>query len=209
MTSNEIPESRGATEPSGQPAAKRAGALQRMITELLAFSNEDRRMLIETLMTFFGLGVPTNGPTTDAKATLQPSLSGGRAFQFSEEHDKPSPKSFMLDKSPKTDVERVACLAYYLARYRGIPHFATKDITAINIESAQRRFSNTADAVENATKMGYVVPSVKGSKQLSATGEQFVEALPDRDMAKEILDRARHRRGRRQAKKNNTKAERE
>jgi len=37
--------------------------------------------------------------------------------------------------------------------------------------------------------MGYLVPSVKGSKQLSASGEKFVEALPDRDAAKEILER--------------------
>jgi len=97
----------------------------------------------------------------------------------------------MHDKSPQTDVERVACLAYYLAHFRSTPHVKTKDISAINTESAHRKFSNAANAVENATKQGYLVPSIKGCKQVSAAGEQFVEALPDRETAKEIMDRAR------------------
>ena len=34
---------------------------------------------------------------------------------FSEGHE-PSPKQFLLEKAPQTDVERIACLAYYLTR---------------------------------------------------------------------------------------------
>jgi hypothetical protein len=101
----------------------------------------------------------------------------------------------MFDKSPRTDVERVACLAYYLAHYRGAPHFKTKDITALNTESAHKPFSNTAVAVDNAAKMGYLVPSVKGAKQISASGERFVEALPDREAAREIFEQSRPKRG--------------
>ncbi len=97
----------------------------------------------------------------------------------------------MHDKAPQTDVERVACLAYYLSHYRSTPHVKTKDITALNTESAHKPFSNTALAVDNATKTGYLVPSVKGSKQVSAYGERFVEALPDREAAKEIMSIAR------------------
>lgn len=104
-------------------------------------------------------------------------------------------KQFMHDKAPNTDVERVACLAYYLSHYRASPHFKTKDITALNTEAAQRRFSNTAFAVENATKTGYLVPSIKGCKQLSAAGERFVEALPDRVAARDAMDRAKPLRG--------------
>src|SRR2546426_11388019 len=33
-----------------------------------------------------------------------------------------SAKEFLRDKRPVTDVERVACLAYYLAHYRDTPH---------------------------------------------------------------------------------------
>jgi hypothetical protein len=115
-------------------------------------------------------------------------------FLFSEK-DTPSPKQFMIDKTPTTDVERVACLAYYLTHYRAMPHFKTKDITDLNVEAAQRRFSNAAFAVVNATNSGYLVPSVKGCKQLSGPGEQFVQALPDHEAAREAFERLKWRRG--------------
>ncbi|HEV3384520.1 MAG TPA: hypothetical protein VG097_06870, partial [Gemmata sp.] len=195
MSQTNIPEISHSAVPAAQPAVERAAALQRMIGELLPFSNDERRRLIEMLSTFFELDLPKNGTFTDAPEPAHTSPSRGTPFQFSEHSDSPSPKEFMLNKSPKTDVERVACLAYYLARYRGTPHFKTRDISVLNTESAHRPFSNNAAlAVENATKMGYLVPSVKGSKQISAAGEQFVEALPDRNTAKEILERFNHRR---------------
>lgn len=92
-----------------------------------------------------------------------------------------------MEKSPKTDVERVACLAYYLTHYRSTPHFKTLDISTLNTEAAQPKFSNTAVSTNNAVKLGYIVPSTKGHRQLSALGERFVQALPDRNAAKEVL----------------------
>lgn len=209
MSQTDVLESQPVPGSPAESAAGRAAALQRMITELLPFTVEDRRTLIETLMTFFGIELPKNGSSADARP-LGPSIAPrGTAFQFSEEQEVPSPKNFMVGKSPMTDVERIACLAYYLARYRGTPHFKTKDVTALNTESAHRPFSNATVTVENATKMGYLVPSVKGSKQLSAAGEHFVEMLPDRQAAKEIFDRLRQRRGGVAGKKDNSKPERE
>ena len=84
----------------------------------------------------------------------------------------------MFEKQPNTDIERVACLAYFLTHYRDTPHFKTLDISKINTEAAQIKFSNAAQAVENATKAGLIVQSLKGQKQLSAIGEQYVQALP-------------------------------
>jgi hypothetical protein len=177
---------------AAEPAAQRASALQRLIEILLPLSADDRQNVLETVQTFFG--------THGIHNTAAP-IKGGHStstrptnFQFSEELKKPSPKAFMFEKSPQTDVERVACLAYYLAHYRDVPHVKTKDITSLNTESAHKPFSNTAVSVENATKMGYLVPSVKGAKQISALGERFVEALPDRDAAREIFERSRKRR---------------
>lgn len=185
---------RSAEDPSDDAAATRAAVLQRMIADLLSLPPADRQNVLETLATFFGL----NSLTADTSTALTPrptSSDRNATFHFSEESPAPSPKAFMFEKSPKTDVERVACLAYFLSHYRGVPHFRTKDITGLNTESAHKPFSNTAVSVENAAKMGYLVPSVKGSKQISALGERFVEALPDRDAAKEILEKFRHRRG--------------
>src|SRR5258705_835088 len=36
-----------------------------------------------------------------------------------------SAKEFLAEKRPKTDVERVACLAYYLTHFRETPEFKT------------------------------------------------------------------------------------
>ena len=202
MEEHNKPESHAATGSPLQPAAEKAAALQRIIAELLPFRIEDRRMLIETLTTFFGLSLQNNEISGVIPASAHSSSRHDTGFQFSETSEARSPKHFVLEKSPKTDVERVACLAYYLAHHRGTPHFKTKDISALNTESAHKRFSNAAVAVENAAKMGYLVPSVKGSKQLSAIGERFVEALPDREAAREIFERPRQRRGGSTVKKN-------
>ncbi len=107
-----------------------------------------------------------------------------------------SPKDFLRDKQPRTDVERVACLAYYLTHYRETPHFKTIDISKLNTEAAQPKLSNAAMAVENATKTHYLVPAAKGSKQISASGESFVQALPDRDLARSEMQKFRPRKRR-------------
>lgn len=177
-----------------------AAVLQRLITDLSPLSEDARQRLINTVCTFLGLAAPVRAGAASVSPSRQHSSDRTPSFQFSEE-EAPSVKQFMHDKAPRTDVERVACLAYYLAHYRGSPHVKTKDITALNTESAHRPFSNTAFAVDNATKTGYLVPSIKGSKQISAYGERFVEALPDREAAKEVMNLARAGRRGKNAKK--------
>ncbi len=108
-----------------------------------------------------------------------------------------SAKEFLLEKGPRTDVERIACLAYYLTHYRSTPHFKTIDLSILNTEAAQPKFANAAYSANNAVKLGYLVASTKGQRQLSAIGERFVRALPDRDAAKEALTSLRKRRPKR------------
>lgn len=122
-------------------------------------------------------------------------ISGRSKHPFSQDRTI-SPKDFLRDKNPPTDVERVACLAYYLAHYQDTPHFKTVDISALNTEAAQPKFSNASVAVENARTRGYLVSASKGTKQISAVGEKFVELLPDRDAAKDFIRNARRRSGR-------------
>ena len=92
----------------------------------------------------------------------------------------------MLEKKPNTNMERVACLAYYLTHHRGTPEFNTIDINKLNTEAAQAKLSNPSNAVKHAVSAGYLVVANKGMKQLSGPGEQYVEALPDRDAAKAV-----------------------
>jgi len=183
-----------------RPNAAEAAVLQRIIGELTRLSTDSRRRLVDTVCTFFritrdrlepGIAIATSSPL--------PSPTPTTSFRFSD-GEAPSPKAFMRDKAPQTDVERVACLAYYLTHHRSMPHFRTKDINDLNTEAAQRRFSNPGFAVTNATNGGYLVPSVKGHKQLSASGESFVEALPDRDAARELLARSKPHRGPRRSR---------
>jgi hypothetical protein len=75
-----------------------------------------------------------------------------------------------------------------------MPHFKTLDLAKLNTEAAQPKFSNAGYSSTNALNMGYLAPAVTGHRQLSAAGEQFVRALPDRDAAKAAMASARPRR---------------
>jgi hypothetical protein len=187
-----------------------AAVLQRIISELSPLSAENVRRVIDTVCTFFNLDRSTNAVQSSSdvgpvSSILERSSKQESPFRFSE-NERPSVKQFMIDKAPTTDIERVACLAYYLTNYRSTPHFKTKDISELNTEAAQRRFSNAAFAVVNATNAGFLVPSVKGCKQLSAPGEQFVLALPDYEAAHEALERVKWRKTGKRAKNKLTPA---
>ena len=172
----------------------------RVLTQVLelfqSLTPDSRSRLLEAIATYFRLPV-TGAISRPETARLQPENPQSTALStigtFSEDRSIP-PKQFILEKQPKTDVEKVACLAYYLTHYRDTPHFKTLDISKLNTESAQVKFSNAAVAVDNATKLNYLVPATRGMKQLSAHGEQFVLALPDRDKARAAMVSARPRR---------------
>jgi hypothetical protein len=161
-------------------------ALKQMLDIMSNVAPENRQRLIQSLATFFDV----------AQIGLSDVPSANRkreGIPFSEEKIL-SPKEFLFQKKPQSDVERVAVLAYYLTHYRDTPYFKTLDISKLNTEAAQAKFSNAAYAVDNATKYGYLVPASKGNKQISASGELFVQALPDRDAAKQVMQNARPRR---------------
>lgn len=177
-----------------------AQVLADIIAALRRLSPESRRRVLDTVGTFFGDTVVFNFGTKPQSAT--PSTAPGSA-SFGEAQAIPA-KQFIADKAPKTDVERIACLAYYLTHYANTPHFKTLDLSRLNTEAAQPKFSNAAVAAENATKMGYLVPAIKAHKQISAAGERFVQALPDREAAKQAMSAVRSRVKRRSSlKKNN------
>jgi hypothetical protein len=150
------------------------------------------------VQTFLGLGRRPNSPPESINAA-DAAGSPNRESHFSSDRTI-SPKDFLRDKLPVTDVERVACLAYYLANYRDTPHFKTIDISAINTEAAQPKFSNASVAVDNARQAGLLVAATKGNKQLSAAGDKFVDLLPDRNAAREALRTFRPRKNSRRTK---------
>ena len=112
---------------------------------------------------------------------------------YSERMDQ-TPKEFLKEKKPQSDVERIACLAYYLVHFRNLPSFKTLDLNKLNTEAAHPKFSNAAYAASNALKMGYLAQATKNQRQISAAGEEFVRNLPDREAARKAIQGALPRR---------------
>ena len=165
-------------------------ALSSIVAVLKQLEPDAQRRVLQSVQTLLGLTpYKESHPVAIGKSTsFSPS-----ATDFSRDRTL-SPKEFMRDKHPVTDADRVACLAYYLTHYRETPQFKTIDISSLNTEAAQPKFSNASVAVDNATRDGYLVPAAKGNKQISAAGEKYVEMLPDRDAAREALRAFRPRR---------------
>jgi len=189
-----IKEPRGATvaDENAEFEDHRLGLLSDALSDTVSvfrrLDDAGRQTLLKALAVLFGISV-ANEPSSGPRTVSFPEPTE----RFSKEQSL-SPKEFLLKKQPQSDVERVACLGYYLAHYRDQQQFNTRDISALNTEAAQRRFSNAAVPVSNATNYGYLVPGIKGMKQLSAGGEMYVEALPDRDAANEALAQSRPKR---------------
>ncbi|MBW5420626.1 hypothetical protein GKQ77_03450 [Streptomyces sp. BG9H] len=119
---------------------------------------------------------------------------------IASEGGAPSPREFVSRKRPASNVERVACLAYYLDRYRSTPHFRTPDIVDLNTEAAGPKFGNPSRDMDNADRgSGFLVTAGKGTKQLSVRGEALVEALPDKDAVRAALREHPHRARKRDA----------
>lgn len=112
-----------------------------------------------------------------------------------------SPKDFLRAKAPKLDVDRVACLAFYLTHGRQTASYAARELTAINTEAAGPKI-NMSRAADNAAKQsGYLTSAGKGKKQITAHGEDVVNALPDYDKVKAILASHKGKARKKRAKK--------
>lgn len=99
-----------------------------------------------------------------------------------------SPKQFMAQKQPKSDMERITCLAYYLTHHQGIESFKTVELTHLNALAAQPRFSNASFTARNAVGQQYLALLGGGKKQITSRGEAVVRAMPDRNAVKAALE---------------------
>ncbi|WP_316762353.1 hypothetical protein [Pedobacter aquatilis] len=157
-------------------------ALTTIISLLKDMEVEAQKRTLQAVATFLDIPLKMSDHVVSSNV-YETTNSPTKEISFSENRSI-SPKEFVRDKSPKTDIERIVCLAYYLTHYRDVAHFKTVDLSTLNTEAAQPKLSNPTVAVDNATKSGMLVQAVRGSKQISAMGETFVRALPDREAAK-------------------------
>lgn len=168
--------------------ADRKSPLDRLNNILLEFEGldgDEQQRLLATVNTYLcnHKSTPSNQPNGQnlAHQLVAPSP------QFSQRTDQ-SPKQFLAERQPQTDIDRVACLAFYLTNYRQQPHFKTLDISKLNTEAAQPKFANAAYAVNNASHRGFLASAPRGAKQITALGEHYVIALPDYDRARATLE---------------------
>lgn len=167
-------------------------ALTRIISALRPLEREEQLRALRAVILFLGLNVELAEAGAQRPApsrTYSEPLSQPILGSFSEDRTL-SPKDFLRDKKPNSDIERIACLGYYLTHYRDTPHFKTVDVSALNTEAAQPKLGNASMAVDNASKAGLLVQAIKGAKQVSAIGEHYVQLLPDRDAARDYLKSA-------------------
>ena len=190
-------------DPQGDQELDAQNAIVRALKSL---PEELRSRVIESACIFVGVDPPrrTTGITVQTSpaqlgATYRPNPRDNHVG-FGERVSL-SPKEFLHSKEPQTDVERIACLAYFVKHYRDTPHFKNIDLSELNTEAAQPKISNVSQAVANAVRAGFLVPAPSGQRQLSSMGEQFILALPDREAARIAIERMQRRRLKSAAKK--------
>lgn len=174
--------------------------LHRILSLFEGLEPDVQRRLLATVSTYLNEQAGTTAvifPNGSA-----PQMLAAPPGNYSQRPDQ-SPKAFLAEKQPHTDIDRVACLAFYLTNYRQQPHFKTLDISKLNTEAAQPKFANAAYAVNNAAHRGFLAGAPGGSKQITSLGEHYVLALPDYDRARATLETMsrRIRRGRSKSSK--------
>ncbi|MFQ5765227.1 MAG: hypothetical protein ACE5GT_09870 [Rhodospirillales bacterium] len=192
------------SEPLAKNTERERTVFNKIISALDELDELAQAKILSTVQMFLGLGDQLQSKMTAPAASGTLELSGTRphtksSVPYSTEIEV-SPKEFLREKQPQTDVERMACLAYYLTHYRDTLQFKTLDLSKLNTEAAQRKFANPSKTAANAVQYGYFAPAAKkGSRQLSSAGEEFVMALPDREMAKAAMARGRPKRKKKNA----------
>ena len=117
--------------PTPQGDEEEIRVLTVVLNNLRHVSADARERILQTAGTYFGLKLGTaSSPTASNRALSGPGTS------YSEDRAI-SPKEFVLQKQPRSDVDKVACLAFYLTHYRDTPHFKTLEISKLNTEAAQ------------------------------------------------------------------------
>ena len=177
-------------------------ALSVVLDALAQLEKEQQEFVYQTVGERLGLTARARQSASKRGST---GGSGGENDEAADSDADVTPKEFLRTRNPKTDAERVTCLAYYLTHHRGESRFKTKELTVLNTEAAQPRLTNISQTAKNATNQNkYLAQAGGGQKMITALGEDVVNALPDRDAVQTVLDKSNRTKPRKKhvAKKN-------
>ena len=173
---------------AGSKFGKELQAIQNILDALEPLDESQRQFVLRTVAD--RLGLPAPGGTgsgaaagTGAGGGAGSGASGGAAAAG----EGLSPAKFMALKKPASDIERITCLAYLLKR-SGTSIFVTRDLSKMNTTAAGGEFSNASFAANNALKAHLLAKAGGKNKQLTMLGELVVEALPDREAVKKVIE---------------------
>lgn len=186
---------------------KLLGAVKVITQALTPLRDEERHRALRWATDNLGINLGTTQAAPGAPpGAVVPAPQSGQpagATPQSAPGTTPTPKDFMEQKQPKTDAERITCLAYYLTHHRNLRAFAPKDLTRLNDDAHGDTFSNPSMACINAERQNRFLASAgRGKKRITTRGEALVKALPDREVVKTSLStRPVRKRKRRKAAK--------
>lgn len=147
---------------------------------------QERQRAVTATMMLFGENIaPTNTSgttTTNGNVNLRNNTN-------TKENADVTPKSYIDEKEPKNKGEALAVAARYRELYQKAETHTKAEIKEI-LTSARRNFDerNYQRDIKNAIhQAGYFNKNTdKGSDTLSYYGQNYVDALPDRETAKKI-----------------------
>lgn len=180
-----------------------AESLKIVIDALEPLVDTDRQWVLNSAASRWTLKVHLQ--STGATGSQVDSASGTGAVGAQTAIGEQDPKTFLRTKNPQSDLQRIACLGYYLTYRRDTPAFKAGNLTKMNTEARGLSF-NIHRAVDNASRpqAGYLSAVGKGKKQLTGFGEEVVEALPDQAAVKFVEEnrkKGRARKSKRKSKK--------
>jgi len=101
--------------------------LTKILNALKGLDPDAQKRTLQAVSTFLGISL-VSYEINHVKRSESDSNIKSSDVSFSANRQI-TPKEFLRDKMPVTDVERITCLAYYLTHYRDTPHFKTLDLS--------------------------------------------------------------------------------
>ena len=130
-------------------------ALVEVIAALEPLNDADRHWVLQSAASKFTLTVQVAGGQTGAAststATAIPLVGTATTADLQAAITRKDPRAFIRLKKPTTDVQRVACVGYYLVRTTGQQGFTSKAISTAHTDSGGSKINMTR-ALDNATR---------------------------------------------------------